>query len=128
MPKVDRALLRFGCLTLAIHSSLHSMEVLSTREIAKQRECYAEDRGFNTDFNIKKLLYCSQEAPLSPVQLSSQHFRESLVAEWQQFTAAHQNANISSNLKFGNAYDGFKQSIEFDNLITLLKDVNLYYR
>lgn len=78
--------------------------------------------------HIKKISYFSEEVPLSPVQLSSQHFRESLVAEWQQFTAAHQNANISSNLKFGNAYDGFKQSIEFDNLITLLKDVRLPHR
>lgn len=71
-----------------------------------------------------KLIYFSEEASLTPEQISSVHFRHSLVAAWQQFSSAHPNANISSNLKFGNAYDGFKQSTEFENLIVLLKDVS----
>lgn len=66
----------------------------------------------------------SEEKPLAPIQLSSVYFRDSLVGEWQQFAASHPNANVSSNLIFGNAFDGFKKSTEFENLIELLKDVS----
>lgn len=65
------------------------------------------------------------EQMLIPTKISTHFFREALLNEWKHCTS--QQSKLSSNYKFDNAYDGIKQSTEFENLISLLADVNYYY-
>lgn len=99
------------------------MDVMSIMEIIDQRKCICIEFAGTYLHNFVKMHYFSEGMPPNPVELSSRNFRDSLVAEWQQFTTSPPNSITSSNLKFGNAYDGFKQSSAFENLIALLKDV-----
>lgn len=63
---------------------------------------------------------------VQPEHLTSSYFRNALLDEWRHFASSQQTRqNLCSNLKFGNAYDGFKQSTDFQNLISLLKDVRM---
>lgn len=124
IPKADRALYRCGCSTLATYFSLRLMDVMSTKAIIDQRKCICIEFAATYLHNLVNMHYFSEGMPPNPVELSSQNFRDSLTAEWQQFTTSPPNSITSSNLKFGNAYDGFKQSSAFENLIALLKDVN----
>lgn len=60
---------------------------------------------------------------LEPEVISTHYFRHALWTEWQKYTKEPEEHPLDLNIKFGNAYDSIKQCIDFENLISLLKEV-----
>lgn len=62
---------------------------------------------------------------INPSNISTENFRKSFLIEWKKFIKPHNN-DSKKTIKFNNAFDAFQKSIDFDNLISILKENHLF--